>query len=180
MRFHLFRSVLALLACGGLHAQDQSAAKWAKARDVVSETDLREQAKTAKTMQDQLASMAKPVGDVRPSSGNSLYTKSIILFDGEMHTVVPVGSVLHLPAPLRSKVISAPTGDFTFWPNFLKRNSAWLAAKEVPLEMAMGNSKLGRTVLNTVGKDARLLVSVYKSCPISILEAPKSTEPPKP
>ena len=55
----------------------------------------------------------------------------------------------------------------------MKRNSAWLAAKEVPLEMAMGNAKLGRTILNTVGKDSRLLVSVYKSCPISILEAPK-------
>lgn len=170
-------AALCVLFCAAaLQAQSVSAGKWAQARDSVSEEELQKQVGAAKSMSDQLATWAKPVKEsARPSTDNKLYSQSIILFDGSMHTVVPLGAVLHLPPALRSHVVSKATGDFTFWPNFLARNASWLSTKEVSLDMAKGDPKLARKVLQSVAKDTKLLVSVYKGCPISVLEpAPAS------
>jgi hypothetical protein len=148
----------------------------AAARDVISDEKLRQEFAGAVKINKLMANKSKPLDGNRPSIGNSLYARSIILFDGEKHTVVPVGSVLHLPDDLRGRVVSEATGDFTYWPNFLKRNAAWLAAKEVPLKMAKGDRESSRAVLNGVAREPRLLVAVYKGGPISILEP--TTPPP--
>lgn len=169
----LVQAAVCAVVCGGsLQAQEEPSLNWAKARDATSESSLLTAMSATRPLIDQLAGMKKPLTDVVPSTGNSLYTKSLILFDGEMHTLIPVGSVLHLPVNLRSRVISKPQGDFTFWPNFLKRNSSWLAGKEVPLKMAKGDAKLAAAVLRETSTSTRVLVSVYKQCPISVLEAP--------
>jgi hypothetical protein len=160
----------------GSTAQAQTAngsLNWAKARDVTTEKQLQTQVSASRPVLDQLASMKLPGNDAPATSGNSLYTKSIILYDGEMFTLVPVGSVLHLPAELRNRVIAAPRGDFTLWPNFLKRNSKWLAGKEVPLKMAKGDSRLAEVVLKEVAGSRQVLISLYRQCPISVLEAPQ-------
>jgi hypothetical protein len=153
-------------------AQAQQPVNWAKARDAISEGNLAAQMAAAKPMLEQMGTMSQPLTQARPSQEDTLYSKSIILFDGETHTLVPIGSVLYLPQNLKSHVVSAPQGDFTFWPNFLKRNPTWLAAKEVPLQMAKGDPKLAAAVLREATGTTRLLVSVYRGCPISVLEAP--------
>jgi hypothetical protein len=163
-------AITAVTLNDSLLAQDVSL-NWAKARDVTTEKQLQTEAGASRPMADQLASMKKPLGEKVPTSGNSLYTKSIILFDGAMYTLIPVGSVLHLPANLRNHVLAKPQGDFTVWPNFLERNSAWLTGKEVPLKMAKGDAKLASAVLKEVSGSSKLLVSVYRQCPISVLEA---------
>jgi hypothetical protein len=145
---------------------------WSHARDATSERDLQTAAGASRSMMDQLATMKRPLEDNIPTSGNSLFSKSIILFDGEMFTLVPIGSVLYLPPELRNRILSQPQGDFTFWPNFLKRNTAWLGTKEVPLKMAQGDEKLAVNVLQEVKGGKKLLVSVYKDCPITVLEKP--------
>jgi len=150
--------------------------QWQNARDVSSEKAIKESAAQAKPMNEQVAAMMKPLPEVRPNAESSLYKKSIILFDGERYTLVPVGSVLHLPPTLRDRVIAKPQGDFTFWPDFLKRNSAWLAGKEVPLKMAQGDAKLAAIVFRGTVKSSRLLVSVYRECPISILQSAPEPE----
>jgi hypothetical protein len=127
----------------------------------------------AKPLPEQLAAVAQPMATPRPKPDHSPYSNSIILFDGQMHTVVPIGSVLNLPQRLRDRVIAAPQGDFTFWPDFLKRNQAWLAAKEVPLEMARGDAKAAAAILKDLAGDPRLLISVFRNCPITILEPPR-------
>lgn len=153
------------------------------ARDAISDEKLRELMTGAGKMDAQMARKSKPLDTKRPNIGNSLYSKSIIIFDGEKHTVVPIGSVLHLPEPLRDHVITEPKGDFTYWPNFLKRNGAWLASKEVPLKMAKGDVESARAILGGLTMDAHMLVAVYKGGPISILEpvtpAP-ATQPTRP
>jgi hypothetical protein len=68
-------------------------------------------------------------------------------------------------------VLSKPQGDFTFWPNFLKRNQAWLAAKEVTLTLSRGNAQEANALLKSVSRDPRVLVATYKGGPITILEA---------
>ena len=144
-------------------------------RDVISDEALRQQAASSAKFETLMASKAKPLDKTAPSMENSLWMHSLILFDGEKFTIIPEGSILHLPKALQSKVISKAQGDFTFWPNFLKRNVSWLAAKEVPLAMARGDSKMAQTVLAEVAGDPRALVAVYKGGPIMILEPDTSS-----
>lgn len=144
---------------------------YAPARDVVSERELQRQASSARSLKQHLETTAKAVPQGRaPVISSSLWSKSIILTDGEKFTLVPVGSILHLPPELRAHVVARPKGEFTFWPNFLRRNSAWLGAHEVSLEMARGSRQEAKAVLGSIAKDRRLLVAVYKDGPVTVLE----------
>lgn len=141
-------------------------------REALTEAALRKQFQSSHSLKMRMAETPVTHSEVavRPAIHNSPYDRSIILFDGMRHTVVPVGSVLSLPPGLRSHVIDKPKGEFLFWPAFLEVNDQWLAAKEVPLEMAKGDTKKAQAVYQQISKDPHLLVAVYKRCPISILE----------
>ncbi len=152
---------------GSLIAQEKSQNP---ARDVISESNLRQMVMATPSLKSQLKIQAKPVTGAPPKMESSLWTKSIILSDGEKYTLVPVGSILHLPASLRSRVLAKPQGDFTFWPNFLKRNESWLGGREVTLGMSRGNRQAAKELLASVAHDQRLLVAIYKGGPITILE----------
>lgn len=153
----------------------------ASGREVISEAALKKQMGGGKPMAAWIEEVTKaaPVAATgRPSLESSLYRKSIILFDGKNHTVVPVGSVLHLPPAHRNKILEKPQGPFTFWPAFLERNENWLGAWEVPLRMALGDQELAASVLSKTSTDSRLLVSVYRGGPISILVPVEDPEAP--
>ncbi|MDI1311375.1 hypothetical protein [Prosthecobacter sp.] len=146
-------------------------------RDVVSEEALRQQVAGVPSLKSQLTAKARPLTKAAPSIQSSLWTNSIILADGEKFTLVPVGAILHLPAELRTHVAATPQGDFTFWPSFLKRNSTWLAAKEVPLSLSRGNTQEAKALLKNLSYDKRLIVATYKDGPITILEpAPTNSD----
>lgn len=155
--------LLAIIATTGrAHAQP--------ARDVVSEEALRQQVILAPNLKSQLSSKARPLTSPAPAIESSLWKNSIILADGETFTLVPVGAILHLPVELRTRVVAKPQGDFTFWPSFLKRNAAWLAAKEVSLTLSRGNAQEANALLKSLSYDPRLVVATYKEGPITILE----------
>lgn len=141
-----------------------------KARDVITDAKLGELMTQAPRMKDFMPVKTKPVGDARPNPDVSAYSNSIILFDGDNHTVVPYGAILNLPEKLREHVVSAPAGSFLLWPSFLKRNEQWLASREVPLEMARGDKEASSAVMRTLADSPKLLVSVYQGNPISVLE----------
>ncbi len=141
-----------------------------KARDVISDAKLSELMAEAPRMKDFMPAKLKPVGDSRPNPDVSAYSNSIILFDGDNHTVVPYGAILNLPEKLRERVVAAPAGGFLLWPSFLKRNELWLASREVPLEMAKGDKEAASAIIRNLTESPKLLVSVYRGNPISILE----------
>ncbi len=151
-----------IAATGLLHAQ--------QARDVIREEALKQQAVAVPSLKAHLKAKAKPLTTRPPAIQSSLWARSIILSDGEKFTLVPVGSILHLPEALRSRVLVKPQGDFTFWPSFLKRNEVWLGAKEVSLSLSRGNEKEAKSLLQSLSRDPRLLVATYKGGPITILE----------
>lgn len=175
------------LACGSMVAQVPTpspapSVNPTQARDVVTEEELKKLAQPGNTLSAMLAKATTqaPV-TARPSMESSLYRKSVILYDGVHHTVVPVGSVLQLPAGYRNRVVEKPVGSFTFWPSFLERNAAWLGAWEVPLRMAEGDAETAKKVLAATAKDPRVLVAVYRGGPITILEpVPESNSKSKP
>ena len=141
-----------------------------QARDVIREETLKQQVAAAPNLKSHLSAKARPLTSQAPAIQSSLWKNSIILADGEKFTLVPVGSILHLPAELRARVVGQPQGDFTFWPSFLKRNAAWLAGKEVSLTLSRGNAQEANTLLKSLSHDPRLVVATYKGGPITILE----------
>lgn len=146
------------------------------ARDVVSEEALRQQVAATPTLKSHLTSKARPLTSRAPAIESSLWKNSIILTDGEKFTIVPVGAILHLPTELRAHVVAQPQGDFTFWPSFLKRNTAWLTGKEVSLTLSRGNTREANALLKSLARDPHLVVATYKGGPITVLEpAPADT-----
>lgn len=160
-------TALVVMASGLAAAQERPAVA---AYDVITEDSLRQKVAATPSLKSQLEAQAKPVVGRPPAVESSLWATSIIISDGEKYTLVPVGSILHLPASLRAHVVAKPQGDFTFWPNFLKRNSSWLAGHEVSLGMSRGNAREAKELFKSIATDPRLLVAVYKGGPITILE----------
>jgi hypothetical protein len=146
------------------------------ARDVVDEDSLRQKVASTPNLKSQLSAKTKPLRSQAPVIESSLWRSSIILTDGEKFTLVPTGSILHLPPELRARVISKPEGDFMFWPAFLERNVSWLSAKEVTLTLSRGNAQEAKVLLKSLSGDSHLVVATYKGGPITILE-PVSSRP---
>jgi len=169
--------------CGVLLAGiivDTSLLQAQQARDVIREEALRQQVAAAPTLKAELKAKAVPLSSPAPAIQSSLWKSSIILSDGEKFTLVPVGSILHLPAGLRSRVLAKPQGDFTFWPSFLRRNAAWLSAREVSLPLSRGNAQESKALLKSLDRDPRLIVATFKGGPITILEPAPARPNPKP
>ena len=156
----------------GVPPKQEIAPRRGATRDAKSREELKKDREGAPKLGELLKEKAQEPRGPRPSTNteNTLLSRSIVLFDGEKCTLIPLGSILHLPEAHRSQVVSKPQGAFTAWPNFLKRNASWLAAKEVPLAMAKGDAKAAESVLREVAAEDHVVVSVYKGVPIMILE----------
>jgi hypothetical protein len=139
------------------------------ARDATTESSLQREMQKSKRMADYKGAF-EAAPQVKPDLTPSLYKKSIILFDGDNHTVVPMGAVLALPASYRSRIIDKPEGTFQFWSVFLEKNKNWLGAWEVPMAMARGDAEMSKSVMKQIANDTRVLVAVYKGGPITVLE----------
>lgn len=142
-------------------------------RQAVDEAALRQQMAGARKLGDLLKERQFEAVDPerRPQASTRLQDRSIILSDGQTFTLLPPGAILHLPAALRGRVATKPTGDFLLWPAFLERHAEWLMAQEVPLAMARGDARAAAAVLAPLATEKRLVVAVYRKGPISILEA---------
>jgi len=159
------------------HTTDSSKpARNGPTHDVITEETLRSLALQAHQQTKVIAAKTTPVTGPPPSLQSSLLTASILISDGEKFTILPIGSVLHLPATLRTRIIPQPRGDVLMWPDFLQKNSSWIAAKEVSLPMSRGDSKAAASVLRELSNETRLVVAVYRNCPITILEHAKAAE----
>jgi hypothetical protein len=170
----------ALLACtAGVSAQTVPVMQRPVARDAVTEAALQQQMagarKLGEWLQERQVAAVEP--EQRPKARTRLSDRSIILSDGQTHTFLPPGSILHLPAELRDRVVAKPAGEFLLWPDFLQRHAAWLSAQEVPLEMARGDAQIAARVLAPLAPEKRLVVAVYRKGPISILEAAPPAAP---
>jgi hypothetical protein len=146
-------------------------------RDVIDEEALRGLAQRATQQAKTTAAKTTPLFGPPPSTQSSLLTSSILISDGEKFTILPIGCVLQLPANLRSHIIKQPQGDVLMWPDFLRKNSAWITSKEVSLPMSRGDAKAAAPILRDVSTETRIVVAVYRNCPITILEQAKASDP---
>ncbi len=99
------------------------------------------------------------------------YVDSDILASSGFHTVVPRGAVLVVPERHAKRKISKPTGVFTIWPKFLRKNYGWIYKYEVTLDQASGKTPISAEKMESLKGMGKIVVAVYKNNPISVLPA---------
>lgn len=172
-------SWLAMFCLGIIPARAETPTR---ARDVVTDQELRSRLEAAPSMEDYLKQGAVARADIavkRPRLQHDLISRSIVVHDGRFFTLLPPGCVLHLPPSLRERILSKPEGDFLTWSAFLKRNAAWLKSQEVSLENAKGDVRGIEQLARNLAGESKAVIAVYKNGPISLLqpEPPDAEKP---
>ena len=107
----------------------------------------------------------------RVSPEAAMLSNSLLLGNKESYVILPLGSVLHLPAAHREKLLSQPAGGFLNWADFLSRNREWLATREVTLAMARGEEPKKTAALSReFQNEGRAVVAVIQGNPVSMME----------
>jgi hypothetical protein len=116
----------------------------------------------------QLEKPADGQATVKRSTDASLLHESTVLHDGKNWTLVPNGSVVHLPESLRARANSKPVGTLLPWHEFLRRNPTWLVSHEVTFEQAAGNEALPAEAAKSWKTMEKIVVAVRQTGPISV------------
>ena len=109
---------------------------------------------------------------------SSFYRSSHILVSRGKHTVIPKGSIIHLPAKDKAKISEKPSGKFVFWPDFIKKNQNWIWTYEITENQAKGLQPIPESKLEEFAKLNRMVVATYQKSPINILPPPPKPENP--
>jgi len=89
-------------------------------------------------------------------------------FNG-LWTMVPIGSVLGVPANYKDRVdLTETEGKFVSFPEFLGKNRSWISVFDVSLEQARGDEKISEKALTSLSKSDRLTIAVLQGGPITV------------
>jgi hypothetical protein len=131
---------------------------------------------------DPMLRLQRPAGDEakvgRPDS-QSIIKQSTILTDGTRWTIVPQGSVVHLPENLKSRVTAEPAGELVAWNDFLTANHGWIDTCEVSFDEATGKTALPEQRSSLWLQQKKIVVAVHQCGPISA-RLKKDNTPPTP
>ena len=138
---------------------------------VTAETLARLQAK------DPMIRLVKPAEeiDIRRPAASSPILDSTILHDGTHWTLVPKGSVVHLPAAHQTKIDSKPVGTLLAWQEFLERNKSWVETADVTFEQAAGVEEIPAATAAKWTKSGKVVVASHQLGPISVRIASPET-----
>jgi hypothetical protein len=103
-----------------------------------------------------------------------------VLHDGSRWTIVPVGSVVHIPERMKSRVGATPSGELLAWQDFLALNRAWISTCEVSFEQASGKDPLPAERTAFWAKQDKIIVAVHQSGPISFRGSTETPTTPQP
>mgnify|MGYP000882838925 FL=1 len=120
---------------------------------------------------DPMVRLAQPSPDeakVKRPVDASILHESTVLHDGKNWTLVPNGSLVHLPDSLKARVNAKPVGTLLPWHEFLRRNPAWLVSHEVTFEQAAGNESLPAEASKDWKNHEKIVVAVRQTGPISV------------
>lgn len=112
----------------------------------------------------------------RNPEARSLLERSAILSFGGFWTMVPKDAVIHIPANLRSRVVSRPKGRLLGWKEFLVRNRGWIHTQSVTLSDARGDTRLPEEIIDAYRRTGRVVVAVCHNGPISLKKSPRTEE----
>jgi hypothetical protein len=103
---------------------------------------------------------------------SSFYERALILGEpgGDMHAIVPLGSVLHLPDHLRDRVLSKPQGKLVAWETLLKNSKNWLGTQEISLAASRGESHEIDVLSAQLAGERRIIIAVNQARPVPVLQ----------
>ena len=107
----------------------------------------------------------------------SLIANSTLLAHGRYWTLVPRGSVIHIPPRYRDKIVSKPTGELLEWHKFLRRNQGWLQTLPITMKQAQGKDMVGEKSTKAYQSIGKVIVGTCANGPITM--AKKPAEPAK-
>ncbi len=115
---------------------------------------------------------------VRPKIAKSdPYAISKILCYNGFHTLIPKQGVLFIPERFKERVLeSEAEGAFQVWPKFYRKNQGWIYTLNVTLDEAKGLKPIDSARMDQLKKLGKVVVTVYKHNPISMLKPRKEED----
>jgi len=161
-RLHLLVATTLAVAAAAV-----TAAEPGDVRDRISPEALRQrQAQAASPFGSATAEARDP--RAKSPAARSIVRESTILSDGTCWTMVPVGSVLHVPEKLRDRVPEGPSGTLLTWQQFLGRNRGWVGTEEVDMETATGRKPVTEEMSANWQRRGSVVVAVHRGGAISV------------
>lgn len=172
----LLLPLLALAAAPLCRADEKSAAGYglqflpAKLQGAAAEATT-DEALTARQQNEKFGGLRK---DGEETKGYDLASHSTFLQFGNQYTLVPKGSVLHVPEKFASSIVTAPTGSFVPWNEFQTAHRASISRFDVTVDQASGKTPLDADKLEIAKRSGCLLVAVYQAGAISVVTSTPS------
>lgn len=110
----------------------------------------------------------------------SLAELSQFLGEGERSVILPKGAVIHCPEALAAKLLAAPCGTITSWPDFLLAHRAWVTTREVTQEQIRGEAAFTDSDRAAFRSGGKLVVATFRGNPVTVLTPVPSPTPPPP
>lgn len=138
-------------------------------RDVSTHEQIAEARRQSRIAGVSMERNASPASEdaARPEPPRDILSRSTILSFGGVATLVPKGSVLHVPERFRERLTLAPGARFVTWEVFLQANRAWVTPLEITVAQAEGKEPLPESTLTYLPKSGNVIVATYKGGPIS-------------
>ena len=140
-------------------------------RDAVSHEDLAK----ARFDRPEPFNQVEPMPEVRESppprewnTVNILERSEFLSYNG-LGTLVPKGSLLHVPGNLRDRVHMADGVRIVPWAEFYRFNRNWIKTHEVSRNQAEGNEEFTEAALESISRSSSVVIATLSTGPITVL-----------
>lgn len=96
------------------------------------------------------------------------FGQATILAKGGKWTIVPKGSILHLPEKFSNLVVAKPQGKMMPFSQFLKANYSWLRTKEVTSDHVSGVKEVDKKAFESIAYNNLVVVASLHRSPTAI------------
>lgn len=138
-------------------------------RDIASHDQLSQRLR-ASEQRDPMRNLAPAEGEdptkaARPA--DLLATSEVLCFNG-VATLVPKGSVLAIPANLKTRTGFQAGARIVPWQQFYLNNRNWLSTAEVSFEQAAGHEELPEGLRQKLEESRTIIIATMRQGPISV------------
>ena len=132
----------------------------------------RQQAEEQKLLLKQARRSGATVAPPVKRSPKSLMAGSHILTHRGHWTIVPKGSILHIPTRYQKMVAKSPQGELVSWTKFLRLNQGWVQTLPMNQQQASGQSPISPQTLKAQRSAGKVIITTLSKRPTA---APKPT-----
>ena len=122
------------------------------------------------------ATMPKPVP--RQAKSYGIAELSVFISQGEVHAILPKGSVIFCPDALATRVSNKAAGKPIVWNEFLIANRNWISTHEVTLAQVRGEAPLSEGDRKTFATAGHIVIATLRGNPVTVLPVPSPVTQP--